>query len=110
MRRAATTLAAVRKQRVSLARAAYHQCSIYVLDDPLSALDPQVGSKVFRKLLGKNGMLRDKTRLLVTNQGYLLKHADQLFLMCGKTGVLVQPPFRAAQGHQGAGHAHARKL
>ncbi|XP_049276143.1 ATP-binding cassette sub-family C member 2 [Rhipicephalus sanguineus] len=75
------------KQRVSLARAAYHQCSIYVLDDPLSALDPHVGSKVFKKLLGKSGMLKDKTRLLVTNQGYLLKHADQLFLMCGKTGV-----------------------
>ncbi|XP_049513140.1 ATP-binding cassette sub-family C member 2-like isoform X2 [Dermacentor silvarum] len=75
------------KQRVSLARAAYHQCSIYVLDDPLSALDPQVGSKVFKKLLGKSGMLRDKTRLLVTNQGYLLKHVDQLYLMHGKTGV-----------------------
>ncbi|XP_075526511.1 ATP-binding cassette sub-family C member 2-like isoform X3 [Dermacentor variabilis] len=80
------------KQRLSLARAAYHQCSIYVLDDPLSALDPQVGSKVFKKLLSKNGMLRDKTRLLVTNQGYLLKHADQLFLMCGKTGVSYSHP------------------
>ncbi|KAL3256407.1 hypothetical protein MRX96_017137 [Rhipicephalus microplus] len=75
------------KQRVSLARAAYHQCSIYVLDDPLSALDPHVGFKVFKKLLGKDGMLKHKTRLLVTNQGFLLKHADQLFLMCGKAGV-----------------------
>ncbi|XP_070397467.1 ATP-binding cassette sub-family C member 2-like [Dermacentor albipictus] len=75
------------KQRVSLARAAYHQCSIYVLDDPLSALDPQVGSNVFKKLLGKSGMLKDKTRLLVTNQGYLLKHVDQLYLMHGKAGV-----------------------
>ncbi|KAL1416973.1 hypothetical protein MTO96_027271 [Rhipicephalus appendiculatus] len=80
------------KQRVSLARAAYHQCSIYVLDDPLSALDPHVGSKVFKKLLGKSGMLKDKTRLLVTNQGHLLKHADQLFLMCGKTGVTYSRP------------------
>ncbi|XP_075526507.1 ATP-binding cassette sub-family C member 2-like isoform X4 [Dermacentor variabilis] len=75
------------KQRVSLARAAYHQCSIYVLDDPLSALDPQVGSNVFKKLLGKSGMLRDKTRLLVTNQGYLLEHVDQLYLMHGKAGI-----------------------
>ncbi|KAH8030495.1 hypothetical protein HPB51_007515 [Rhipicephalus microplus] len=51
------------KQRVSLARAAYHQCSIYVLDDPLSALDPHVGFKVFKKLLGKDGMLKHKVRV-----------------------------------------------
>lgn len=75
------------KQRVSLARAAYHQCSIYVLDDPLSALDPHVGSRVYKRLLGKKGMLKNKTRLLVTNQGYLLKEADQLYLMCGKSGI-----------------------
>ncbi|XP_077545387.1 ATP-binding cassette sub-family C member 2-like isoform X2 [Haemaphysalis longicornis] len=75
------------KQRVSLARAAYHECSIYVLDDPLSALDPTVGSRVYRRLIGSNGLLKNKTRLLVTNQGYLLKDCDQLYLMCGKTGV-----------------------
>ncbi|KAH9364487.1 hypothetical protein HPB48_018057 [Haemaphysalis longicornis] len=30
---------------------------------------------------------QSQTRLLVTNQGYLLKDCDQLYLMCGKTGV-----------------------
>ncbi|KAH8029710.1 hypothetical protein HPB51_003067 [Rhipicephalus microplus] len=50
------------KQRVCLARAAYHQCSIYVLDDPLSALDPHVRLKLFKKLLGKGGMLKDKVK------------------------------------------------
>lgn len=48
------------KQRVSLARAAYHDCSIYVLDDPLSALDPTVGSRIYRRLIGTNGLLKNK--------------------------------------------------
>ncbi|KAH9364488.1 hypothetical protein HPB48_018056 [Haemaphysalis longicornis] len=48
------------KQRISLARAAYHECSIYVLDDPLSALDPTVGSRVYRRLIGSNGLLKNK--------------------------------------------------
>lgn len=46
------------KQRVSLARAAYSQADIYLLDDPLSAVDSHVGKHLFDKLIGNNGILK----------------------------------------------------
>ncbi|CAN8026121.1 unnamed protein product, partial [Ixodes persulcatus] len=75
------TLSGGQKQRISLARAAYSSCEIYLLDDPLSALDPNVAAKVFKQVLGCNGLLKDKTRIMVSNQGNLLKHMSLLMLM-----------------------------
>ena len=48
------------KQRVSLARAVYFNADIYLLDDPLSAVDAHVGRKLFRHVIGPYGLLRDK--------------------------------------------------
>lgn len=50
------------KQRVSLARAVYFNADIYLLDDPLSAVDARVGRKLFLNVIGPNGMLKDKVR------------------------------------------------
>lgn len=75
------TLSGGQKQRISLARAVYSGSSIYLLDDPLSALDPTVAARVFKHVIGKNGLLRNATRILVCNQGTLLKHMDGLLLM-----------------------------
>ena len=36
------------KARISLARAAYSNSDIYLLDDPLSALDQKVGKKIYK--------------------------------------------------------------
>ncbi|XP_077497103.1 multidrug resistance-associated protein 1-like isoform X2 [Amblyomma americanum] len=80
------------KQRVSLARAVYQDSSVYVLDDPLSALDVNVSTAVFNRLLGRNGLLSNKTRLIVTSQVRLLEHMDFVFFMCGKTGVALRKP------------------
>ncbi|CAN7974829.1 unnamed protein product, partial [Ixodes persulcatus] len=55
------TLSGGQKQRISLARAAYNQADVYLLDDPLSALDPGVASRVFKELIGKDGILNNKT-------------------------------------------------
>ena len=48
------------KQRVSLARAVYQDGDIYLLDDPLSAVDSHVGKHIFDKVLGPQGMLKNK--------------------------------------------------
>ncbi|XP_037554446.2 ATP-binding cassette sub-family C member 3 [Dermacentor silvarum] len=79
------TLSGGQKQRISLARAVYSRSHIYLLDDPLSALDPTVAARVFKHVIGKNGLLRNTTRILVCNQGSLLKHMDSLVLMHGGT-------------------------
>ncbi|KAG0414970.1 hypothetical protein HPB47_007851 [Ixodes persulcatus] len=79
------TLSGGQKQRISLARAAYSRSQIYLLDDPLSALDQTVADKVFKQVLGSNGLLKNTTRILVSNQGNLLKHMSLLMLMENNT-------------------------
>lgn len=51
------------KQRVSLARAVYRKADVYLLDDPLSAVDAHVGQHIFSKVIGPKGILRDKVRV-----------------------------------------------
>lgn len=54
------------KQRVSLARAVYCDRAVYLLDDPLSAVDAHVGKHIFDQVIGKHGLLKDKVcRILI---------------------------------------------
>lgn len=48
------------KQRVSLARSIYQDADIYLLDDPLSAVDSHVGKYIFDHVIGPDGVLKDK--------------------------------------------------
>ena len=54
------------QQRVSLARAAYNESAIIIMDDPLSAVDAHLGDHIFHNLI--RGYLANRTRILVTNQ------------------------------------------
>uniref|UniRef100_A0A8C8DUL0 Canalicular multispecific organic anion transporter 1 n=1 Tax=Oryzias sinensis TaxID=183150 RepID=A0A8C8DUL0_9TELE len=69
------------KQRVSLARAAYSQADIYLLDDPLSAVDSHVGKHLFDKVIGPNGVLKHKTRILVTHGVSFLPYVDEVVVL-----------------------------
>ncbi|OMJ08510.1 Metal resistance protein YCF1 [Smittium culicis] len=69
------------KARLSLARAVYSRSDIYLLDDPLSAVDVHVGFHLFKHVLGPEGMLKSKSRLLVTNAISYLHHSDSIILM-----------------------------
>ncbi|KAK3094333.1 hypothetical protein FSP39_000405 [Pinctada imbricata] len=69
------------KQRISLARAVYHNCDVYLLDDPLSAVDSHVGKDLFKNVIGNNGLLKNKTRILVTHGIHWLPMVDMIIVM-----------------------------
>ncbi|XP_042361797.1 multidrug resistance-associated protein 1 isoform X2 [Plectropomus leopardus] len=69
------------KQRVSLARAVYCDRVVYLLDDPLSAVDAQVGKHIFDHVIGPQGLLKDKTRVLVTHGLSYLPQTDLILVM-----------------------------
>ncbi|KXS16473.1 P-loop containing nucleoside triphosphate hydrolase protein [Gonapodya prolifera JEL478] len=71
------------KQRVSLARAVYSRSDIYLLDDPLSAVDAHVGRWIFNHVFGKDGILKNRARILVTHAIHFLKQCDQVLLLDG---------------------------
>lgn len=69
------------KQRVSLARAVYANTDIYFLDDPLSAVDSHVGKHIFDKVIGPEGLLKHKTRVLVTHGITYLPKTDKIVVL-----------------------------
>ncbi|XP_030917416.1 canalicular multispecific organic anion transporter 1 [Geospiza fortis] len=69
------------KQRVSLARAVYSDADIYILDDPLSAVDAHVGKYLFEHVLGPKGLLQNKTRILVTHSISFLPQVDNIVVL-----------------------------
>ncbi|KAK6999834.1 canalicular multispecific organic anion transporter 1, partial [Biomphalaria glabrata] len=69
------------KQRISLARAVYNQADIYLLDDPLSALDNHIAEEIFNNVISKSGMLKEKIRLLVTYNMNYLSSVDRIIVL-----------------------------
>lgn len=69
------------KQRVSIARAVYSGAEIFIFDDPLSAVDSHVGKHIFDNVMGETGMLKGKTRFLVTHAISFLPKVDEIFVM-----------------------------
>ncbi|KAK8748985.1 hypothetical protein OTU49_015624, partial [Cherax quadricarinatus] len=76
------------KQRVSLARAVYADTDIYLLDDPLSAVDSHVGKHIFEQVIGPHGILKKKTRILVTHSVTYLPQVDKIVVL--KNGVVTE--------------------
>ncbi|XP_060605432.1 multidrug resistance-associated protein 1-like [Ruditapes philippinarum] len=76
------------KQRISLARAVYFDSDIYLLDDPLSAVDSHVGKHIFDEVIGKQGLLKQKTRVLVTHGIHWLPKVDMIFVI--SNGVISE--------------------
>ncbi|KAG0260927.1 hypothetical protein BG011_001527 [Mortierella polycephala] len=74
------------KQRISIARAVYADADIYILDDPLSAVDAHVDQHIFEHAL--TNILAKKTRILVTNGVSHLPNVDQIMVI--KQGRISQ--------------------
>lgn len=73
------SLSGGQKARINLARAVYKDADIYLLDDPLSAVDTHVGKHLFEECIV--GFLKGKTRILVTHQLQYLKKVDHLVVL-----------------------------
>lgn len=86
------TLSGGQKARINLARAVYANKNIILLDDVLSAVDAKVGKHIMKNCV--MGLLRDRTRLLVTHQLSLIQDADRIVYVPGdgsiETGTLQE--------------------
>ncbi|MEN2498201.1 MAG: Canalicular multispecific organic anion transporter 2, variant 2, partial [Marteilia pararefringens] len=70
------------RQRVNLARCMYRNADIYLLDDPLSALDDQVAERVFTSCIrGPNAYLQSKTILMTVSSEKFAAQCDKLLFM-----------------------------
>ncbi|KAB0372887.1 hypothetical protein FD755_015640, partial [Muntiacus reevesi] len=81
-----TPLSEGEKARVSLARAVYQDADIYLLDDPLSAVDAGVSRHLFEQCIRQ--ALKEKITILVTHQLQYLKDASQILIL--KDGKMVE--------------------
>ncbi|PVU97818.1 hypothetical protein BB559_001883 [Furculomyces boomerangus] len=90
---------------ISLARAVYSKADVYLLDDPLSAVDAHVGRNLMKNVIGPTGLLKHKCRILVTHavhylpildniyvvdNGRVVEHGTQKKLTSNRNGVLFQ--------------------
>lgn len=69
------TLSGGQKQRICIARAAYEDTQIVLLDDPLSAVDAHVGQHLLENCI-LAGPFAHRTRILVTHSLDVLPRAD----------------------------------
>ncbi|PSN51489.1 Multidrug resistance-associated protein 5 [Blattella germanica] len=81
-----SNLSGGQKQRVNLARAVYAEKEIYLLDDPLSAVDAKVARHIFNKCI--KDKLRKRTVLLVTHGMQFLEQCDEVLYM--KDGIIAE--------------------
>ncbi len=76
---AAVSLSGGQKARVNLARCLYVEADIYLLDDPLSAIDAEVGGQIFQRAIKR--FLCEKIVVLVTHQLQHLQETDRILLL-----------------------------
>ncbi|GLI60927.1 hypothetical protein VaNZ11_003158 [Volvox africanus] len=89
------------KQRLSLARAMYQEAEIYLLDDPLSAVDVHVGAHIFKHMI--LGALAGAAVLLVTNglqylpaaKSIVVLNSGNIVAQGSYTECLKEPLFRS---------------
>jgi len=82
------SLSGGQKARLALARGVYARADVYFLDDPLSAVDQHVGRHLIDNVLGPQGLLKTKTRVLATNAISVLSQADAITML--RSGRIVE--------------------
>ncbi|KAI2473984.1 ATP binding cassette (ABC) transporter subfamily C member [Diabrotica virgifera virgifera] len=87
------SLSGGQRARINLARAVYKQADVYLLDDPLSAVDTHVGKEIFEQCI--TGYLKNKTVILVTHQIQYLQELDNILYL--EDGIPKTGSFRELQ-------------
>ncbi|KAG9104389.1 hypothetical protein FRC06_002943 [Ceratobasidium sp. 370] len=82
------TLSGGQRARISLARTVYARADLYLLDDPLAAVDAHVARHVFDQVIGPNGLLAGKARLHVTNSVAYLDQHDSIMML--RRGIILE--------------------
>ena len=82
------------RTRLVLTRCIYHEPDLFILDDPLSALDMHVADKILREAL--LGGLKNTTRIIATNSINFLNEADKIFIMDQGT-IVFEGDYNAIQ-------------
>ncbi|XP_068583608.1 LOW QUALITY PROTEIN: ATP-binding cassette sub-family C member 10 [Cebidichthys violaceus] len=80
------TLSGGQKARLALARAVYMDKDIYLLDDPLAAVDADVAEHLMKKCVME--LLGGKTRILCTHRVEFVDKADVVVLM--ENGAIIK--------------------
>ncbi|KAJ2716063.1 hypothetical protein H4R19_000855 [Coemansia spiralis] len=88
------------KARVSLARAIYARADVYLLDDPLAAVDAHVSKHIFANVLGPHGLLKTRARILVTNAVQYLSSTNHI-VMLADGQVAEEGSFAECMSRQG---------
>ncbi|KAJ7309378.1 ABC protein [Mycena albidolilacea] len=70
------------KQRVNIARALYYDADVVLFDDPLSAVDANVGKALFHTAI-QGLVAKGKTVLLVTHALHFLSQCDYIYTLSG---------------------------
>ena len=74
-----SSLSGGQKARINLARSLYRQADIYLLDDPLSAVDTHVSKHLFEECVQR--YLSGKTRILATHQLQYVRNVDSIIII-----------------------------
>lgn len=82
------SLSGGQRARVALARAAYSDAQVVLLDDPLAAVDGAVARHLMAECIGPGGLLSDRLVIMATNQLELLRAARRIVLL--RQGEIVE--------------------
>ncbi|XP_068622150.1 probable multidrug resistance-associated protein lethal(2)03659 [Battus philenor] len=85
-----SSLSGGQRARVSLARCVYQHADVYLLDDPLAAVDAKVAQAIYEDCV--RGFLRGQATVLVTHHVQYARHADNVCVMRGGR-IVAQGPY-----------------
>ncbi|KAJ2246737.1 Canalicular multispecific organic anion transporter 1 [Coemansia sp. RSA 455] len=77
------------RARLALARTVYSQADIYMLDDPLSAVDAHVKRHILDNVILSSGLLGNKIRIVTTHSESMLPFCNQVVTVSDKTTSVV---------------------